>query len=97
MPTGREFTPEQWQEIEAARERLWRYKLKVQPYPALPLELDKRGAPPLLETAPQWERPQWQYIQQLRAQVNYLNNKVTEMRAEKKKPKRQKITYKGIK
>ncbi len=34
---------------------------------------------------PEWLRQQWQSVQQLRAMVTYLNNKVTEMRAEKKK------------
>ena len=32
-----------------------------------------------------WAKEQWQYVQQLRAQVNYLNNKMLELRAEKKK------------
>ena len=36
-------------------------------------------------TEPEWQKNQWQYVQQLRAQVNHLNAKVTEMRAEKKK------------
>ena len=34
---------------------------------------------------PEWTRGQWDYIRQLRAMVNHLNIKVTEMRAEKKK------------
>lgn len=42
---------------------------------------------PVEATIPEsvWHRHQWQYLQQLRAQVNYLNSKVTELRAEKKK------------
>ena len=86
MPTGKDFTEEQWREIDTARARLQAYKDKVQPYPALHDELnDVRAASPLLEPEPEWKRRQWQYVQQLRAQVNYLNTKVTEMRAEKKK------------
>ena len=32
---------------------------------------------------PEWEKSQWEYVRQLRAQVNYLNSKVTELRAKK--------------
>ncbi len=32
---------------------------------------------------PKWSATQWDYIIQLRAMVNHLNNKVTELRANK--------------
>ena len=52
------------------------------------LDLPVREASPLLEKPeePAWAREQWQSVQQLRAMVNHLNNKVTELRA-KRKPK----------
>ncbi len=40
--------------------------------------------PMAIPPEPPWSREQWAYVQQLRAQVNYLNSKVTEMRVLKK-------------
>ena len=60
-----------------------------------------------LTPADKLDNRRWQYVQQMRGQLNWLNGKVTLMRAEKKvaevsaehkkKPPRQRITYKGIK
>ena len=78
-------------EMEEARSRLEAYKNKVQPYPAYPderaisFETTTSAEKPIPDSP--WSRDQWQSVQLLRAQVNYLNNKVTEMRAEKQKQK----------
>lgn len=43
-------------------------------------------------TEPQWRREQWEYVQQLRAQILFLSNKVNELRANASKRK-SKDTY----
>ena len=52
-----------------------------------PAVIEKEVGPFLLPE-PEWAKPQWDYIQQLRAMVNYLNNKVTELQV-KRKPRGQ--------
>lgn len=83
------FSPEQWREIYAVRAELEAYRNKVQPYPALPAEEEPKS---MIVEIP-WSHDQWQYVQQLRAQVNYLNTKVTELQAKKKT---QPPAYKGL-
>lgn len=39
---------------------------------------------PLFASEPEWTKKQWNYIIQLRAMVNHLNNQVTELRARRK-------------
>ena len=38
----------------------------------------------LVPDTPEWARNQWDSVRQLRAMVNHVNQKVTEMRAKKK-------------
>lgn len=47
-----------------------------------PSEQVSRWPGPLLE--PEWTQRQWQYVQQIRGQLNHLSNKVTELRATKR-------------
>lgn len=52
-------------------------------YSDVPIETtDKRAR---LKPDVPWAKEQWQSVQQLRAMVNHLNNKITELRAVKKK------------
>lgn len=75
------LTKEQWRDIERARARLRAWKAQFQTYPPYPEKASTLVAAP----SKLWAKEQWQYVQQLRAQVNYLNEKVMEIRAEKKK------------
>lgn len=45
-------------------------------------ELEQLLSPLVAE--PEWSKSQWEYVRQLRGMVNHLNNKVTELRSEKK-------------
>ncbi len=71
MPKGKDFTTEQWDEIYAARSRLEAYKLKIQPYPAYPEE-------PIPVPEPKWTGRQWDKVEQTRAMILYLQNKLNE-------------------
>ena len=62
------------------RTALW-YRLERIGEP--PMQPEGVVPPPLENPEREWAREQWQYVQQLRAQVNYLNDKVTELRAKR--------------
>lgn len=47
-------------------------------------ELHERVATLEVSRQPQWDGRQWDQVQQLRAQVNYLQNKIKEMTANEK-------------
>jgi len=67
---------------------------------AMPI-VQPRVEEPALEPPMEWQRRQWGYVQQLRAQVNYLNSKLAE-HIETTKPKKRadplapSKKYKGI-
>ena len=61
--------------------------LETQSAPAHYVEVKEGEASIIpLDPAEPWERDQWQYVQQMRAQVLHLNTKVNELQA-KKRPK----------
>lgn len=75
------FTDEEMIEICRVRERLVAYRNKIQPYPDIPPEPQPAPKPEV------WQPKQWYRVQQLEGKVNFLENKVTEMRAAKKEEK----------
>lgn len=68
------FTREQWRDIEGTRARLKAWKAQFQTYPPYPEQASTLVAAP----SEFWVKAQWQYAQQLRAQVLYLQGKINE-------------------
>ena len=74
------FTDDQMIEISRARERLWAIKDKIQPYPIIEAVTAnvERVREVVIERQPA-------NLEHVRAELNYLHNKILELRAEKKK------------
>jgi len=75
MPTGKDFSPETWQEIYEARARFQAFVDKVQPYPAYP---DQQGETPVVATPYFRPRPVDAEIDQLKSKVNNFQTKLNE-------------------
>ena len=97
MPTGKDFTPEQWREIEEARSRLEAYKLKVQPYPIYPEEQPEAPVQEIIHIVrhSSMGKKEFDLLQQTAHKVDYLEKKLLE----RQQPKTQsrKFGYRGIK
>ena len=75
------------EDIDFACSRDWRsfYEEQATGRPLEPLEQASTLTSSPASQEPEWGKSQWQQVTQLRAMVRFLNAKVTEMRAEKKK------------
>lgn len=90
MPTGKDFTEEQWREIYAARARLEAYRNKIQPYPAYPnhdeTHQDKQGAGQpreVIHRTSNMGRAEFILLQQTARKADWLEKKLLE----KEKPR----------
>lgn len=80
MPTGRDFSKEQWQEIDEARARLQAYRNKIQPYPAYPdepLEPEHKVVEHIVRHS-QMGAKEFDLLQQTARKLEYLEKKLTE-------------------
>lgn len=73
------FTDEQMIEIGRARERLLKFKNKIQCYPPYP-----NPPKPQIQEPEVWQPRQWDELQQYKGRLIHLENKIAEMRAKKK-------------
>ena len=82
------FTDEQMLEICRVKERLLSHKNKLQPYPAEPADTDNKlnDLPVQPGSIPRWEHEQ---IQQIRAHLLHLQNKLAKLQAVKVKLEKQ--------